>query len=119
MSTGKCRKCGEETDNFIEYSDWLKARHLNDGEGYWKCPECVNYTVELALWENEQLDMDEITCPWCGYEFGDSWEYDDGDDAAECPECGKLFEYTREIEVTYTSKRRECDFDYEAVKLNG
>ena len=32
-----------------------------------------------------------------------------------CPECGKLFAYERNVEVTYTSKRRECDFDYKAV----
>ena len=115
MSTGKCRRCGEETDNFIEYSDWWKARYSEGGEGYWKCPGCVNYTVELALWENEQIATDEITCPWCGHEFGDSWEYGDSDDACECTECGKLFEYTRETEVTYTSRRRECDFDYEAA----
>lgn len=116
MSVGKCRKCGKDTDNFIEYSDWFMTHLKPDERGYWKCPECVHYDVELSIWENEQLATDEITCPWCGYELSDSWEYGDSDDAAECPECGKLFEYEREVDVTYTSKRRECDFDYKAVE---
>lgn len=116
MSVGKCCNCGKDTDNFIEWSDWLKSRYPEDGDGYWKCPECVAYTVALYEWENEQYGTSEITCPWCGYEFSDSWEYGDDDDACECPDCGKLFSYTRDIEVTYTSKRRKCDFDFEAVK---
>lgn len=111
MSMGKCRRCGKDTDNFIEYSDWFKSHFPEDGNGYWKCPECVTYTARLCEWENEQRNTSEITCPWCGCELTDSWEYDDCDDAAECPECGKLFEYERNVEVTYTSKRRECDFE--------
>ena len=111
MSTGKCRRCGGKTDNFIEYGSWRKARYPEEGGGYWKCPECVSYTAELALWENGQLATDEITCPWCGREFGDSWEYGDSDDSCECPECGKLFEYARETVATYTSRRRERDFE--------
>lgn len=113
--SGKCVECGKETDNFIEYSDWFRETFQPEEDGYWKCPECVTYCRALREWENEQFGKDDITCPWCGYEFGDSWEYDDEDDACECTECGKLFAYERNVKVTYTSKRRECDFDYKAV----
>ena len=53
MSIGKCRKCGKATDNFIEYSDWWRTRYPDDGDGYWKCPECVAYDIALHEWENE------------------------------------------------------------------
>ena len=43
---------------------------------------------------------DEVVCPHCGYEFGDSWELGDGGEL-ECDECGKEFEFYRHVEVTY------------------
>lgn len=116
MILGKCRKCGKETDNFIEFDEWYKAHFPDRGEGYWKCKECIAYDAALAVWENEQYGTSEIVCPWCGYEHSDSWECADSDDEFECAECGKPFSYTREVEVTYTSKRRECDFGFEAVE---
>lgn len=27
-----------------------------------------------------------------------------------CPECGKVFEYERDFKVTYTSRKRKCDY---------
>lgn len=45
---------------------------------------------------------DEITCPYCGWEDGDSWEsLEDGE--MECGECEKTFAYTSEREIHYTS----------------
>lgn len=49
----------------------------------------------------------EIVCPYCGYEFYDSWEYG-GDQSEElgliaCDNCGKEFYVTRYIHVTYDS----------------
>lgn len=44
---------------------------------------------------------DEIVCPYCGCEFGDSWELSADSGEEECYECGKEFEYYRHIEVTY------------------
>lgn len=52
---------------------------------------------------NKEIDhdyTDEIVCPYCGYEFGDSWELGDGGEL-ECDKCEKEFEYYRRIEVTY------------------
>lgn len=44
---------------------------------------------------------DEVVCPYCGYEFGDSWDLSDDSGELDCSECGKEFEYYRHIEVTY------------------
>lgn len=58
----------------------------------------------------EELDhkhTQEVVCPWCGYEHGDSWEigFDDGED--ECCECGKQFHYVRDINVTYSTYKKD------------
>lgn len=52
---------------------------------------------------------DEITCPWCGDEMLDSWEYADLDDECECDNCDGVFAYERHVEVTYSSSRVEKD----------
>jgi DNA-directed RNA polymerase subunit RPC12/RpoP len=52
----------------------------------------------------EEIDhnyTEEIVCPYCGCEFGDSWENSEDSGEEECYECGKEFEYYRHIEVTY------------------
>lgn len=48
---------------------------------------------------------DEIICPFCGYIFSDSWEYNHTDDMADCPECGKRFELEIDESVTYTTQK--------------
>lgn len=45
----------------------------------------------------------EITCPNCGYEYGDSWEMPDFSDDETCPECECNFTFEREVEVTYST----------------
>ena len=59
--------------------------------------------------EIEHEYTDEIVCPWCGYEKGDSWECDDEEDDRECGECGKVFGYNRIITVAYTSYKKKCE----------
>jgi hypothetical protein len=58
--------------------------------------------------EIERHKEHEITCPYCGYEFQDSWDYglkDDGDEIIEdCPECGKNFHVSFCVDVNYTTK---------------
>lgn len=51
---------------------------------------------------------DEIVCPWCGHEHGDSWEWVDYD-TTECDECEKKFTHIRHVEVTYTTEKEEDD----------
>ena len=52
--------------------------------------------------EEEIFQSDEITCPYCGYELSDSWECSD-EDINICDTCGSEYEYTRVVEVSYTS----------------
>lgn len=49
----------------------------------------------------------EITCPWCRYEFCDSWEVESGEEdlgLQDCPDCGKAFFARREIDITYVTE---------------
>lgn len=50
---------------------------------------------------------EEIVCPYCGHEFGDSWECEDRDDNMCCDNCGKEFTYERCVEVTYCSYKND------------
>ena len=52
---------------------------------------------------------DEIVCPYCGYEFSDSWDFNRDSEEIDCPECEKTFEYFREVEVKYVTKKVESD----------
>lgn len=49
---------------------------------------------------------DEIVCPYCGCEFGDSNELGDEGDA-DCPDCKKEFKFWQNIEVTYCTQKKE------------
>lgn len=48
-----------------------------------------------------------ITCPWCGWEYNNSWEMGEENNLEECENCGRYFAYQREVEVTYNSTRAE------------
>lgn len=51
---------------------------------------------------------DEIVCPFCGYELGDSWDYDSNSEdlgLIECEECEKSFYGTRNIRVDYSTRK--------------
>jgi DNA-directed RNA polymerase subunit RPC12/RpoP len=53
---------------------------------------------------------DEIVCPYCGHEFGDSWEFNDSDGKKiDCYECDKTFELSVNFEATYTTRRIKED----------
>jgi hypothetical protein len=63
--------------------------------------------------EEEEIDAsctDEITCPYCGFEFGDSWEYNfnNGEEIEQCPECNKHFSCNRDVVATYYSSKVPC-----------
>jgi DNA-directed RNA polymerase subunit RPC12/RpoP len=54
---------------------------------------------------------DEIICPYCGYEFGDSWEYMRSVESkfeVQCGDhhnCGKEFIVYPVMEITYCSEK--------------
>lgn len=59
--------------------------------------------------------MDLITCPYCGHEDQDSWEFGGHQEEpleVECGVCERPFVVTMYIQVTYTSepiKAKEAD----------
>ena len=50
----------------------------------------------------------EITCPYCGYEHGDSYEISDDIGDKQCLNCDKTFSYERHVEVTYSTEKAPC-----------
>jgi hypothetical protein len=67
----------------------------------------------------KEIDHDsttEIVCPYCGYEYGESYEQfedsDTHDTTIECTICEKIFEVCREITVTYSSSKPECEDEH-------
>lgn len=57
---------------------------------------------------DEVFGEDEIVCPHCFYEFSDSWEFGKEEcGEEECPECGNEFTWTRQVEVSYSTKIKE------------
>lgn len=63
---------------------------------------------------SEEIDCrytDEIVCPYCGYEFSDSWEYADYSRVeVECGDhlnCGKEFIVYPDVTVTYCSEKKK------------
>lgn len=61
---------------------------------------------------DKHTHTDEITCLYCDYELGDSWEYRDSGEA-ECPQCEKTFEFERHTTVHYSSRRKDCEQAHE------
>ena len=87
---------------------WNRAINL-EGKFYSICCAQGNkYKIreleKFDLEENDNWDKSEITCPICGYEFSDSWEY--GSDCGEdtCEGCGATLEWSREVEVSYSTE---------------
>ena len=98
-----CDRCGKPTPNFVPFTCGPIAGKLGRS---W-CDDCEKRFERELAWENEQSYRDYITCPWCGYEDPDSWEFGaEYDEEYEGPSGGKPFVLEKLVEVTYTSKRR-------------
>lgn len=53
----------------------------------------------------------ELICPYCNYEYSDSWEYQDAQDKdvqTQCPECEKNFIYSTDYDITFSSYKCDC-----------
>lgn len=60
--------------------------------------------------QQEKISSDytnNVTCPYCGHEEMDSNErrYDQGEET--CDHCGQLFIWNRNIEITYSTEKKE------------
>lgn len=66
----------------------------------------ANMSDDFEDWDRHNY-TDEIVCPYCFYEFDDSWEFQDDsydvDGPLECNSCGKEFYMYRNISVSYST----------------
>ncbi len=62
--------------------------------------------MENDIEEIDHVYTDEVTCPYCGYEFMDSWEFE-GEDIGElhCDGCEKEFIAHRNISISYSTSK--------------
>lgn len=67
--------------------------------------------------EINHICTNEIVCPYCGYTMSDSLEMED-DGSWICDHCNIEFNYNRNISISYTSKKKECEkHSFKAVKV--
>lgn len=57
----------------------------------------------------EHKHEDNIICPYCNYEDQDSWEFQEESGTQICGSCEKEFNVSRDIEVTYSTSRIDCE----------
>lgn len=50
-----------------------------------------------------------IKCPYCDWEDKDSWEFGQDNGIQTCGRCEEEFNVERQIEVTYTTSRIDCE----------
>lgn len=53
----------------------------------------------------------QIKCPYCDWEDNDSWEFSEDSGVQVCGGCEKEFNVTRNVEVTYSTSRINCEED--------
>jgi hypothetical protein len=96
----------------IPNMDWGIISH--NGKNYNYCGGytdlSVTFVEECPDWnpEGEEKDYtDEITCPYCNYEFSDSYEFGRGGEDCEeieCGNCGSTIQFQRIISVEYCTE---------------
>lgn len=50
-----------------------------------------------------------IKCPYCNWEDQDSWEFQDDEGIQICGNCEEEFNVERNVEVTYSTSRIDCE----------
>lgn len=99
-----CKICGKETSEY---------NHTYEGDKCYSCQKEIREQEQAeALQNNEEIETfyeRDIVCPWCGCRFEDDDGYfaRTGDGEYDCPECGKEFYFQVDIEVTYSTQRKE------------
>lgn len=59
------------------------------------------YTEENDI---EYCYNNEPICPYCDEELGDAWELEKDEGEIDCGSCGRVFRYTRDIEIRYSTE---------------
>jgi len=103
-----CVDCGKHRSE-LEETPW--GAFLSSGEFGIRCRPCRQKRVDKQIAEFQAKGAateytDDITCPNCGYENGDSWEVSEDSGEDTCGNCGCEFEFERHIEVTYSTTQK-------------
>ena len=88
----KCEGCGT-TEGLCTHVDRLTCA---------PCDEAL-MAKRVAAFEGDTDYTSEVVCPHCGHESRDSWDISEG--VTECGDCGHEFELTRNVSVTYTTRK--------------
>lgn len=85
------------------------TEHLAFTKGGLYCYECREKLIEeeIKQFNGDTNFTNNIICPYCGSEDGDSWEETQDWGEIECGNCYKTFYFEREISVTYTTTKIE------------
>lgn len=99
-----CKICGRKISEY---------NHTYENDLCYSCQKEIREREQAQeLQNNEETETfyeNDIVCPWCGRRFEDDDGYfvRTGDGAYECDECGKEFYFQADIEVTYSTQRKE------------
>lgn len=76
----------------------------------------------MKLFSGETCNT-EIECPHCGFEYSDSWEWNQNRNdewiEEECDSCGKTFEAIRVISVDYYTRPKKYEKTIEETEGMG
>lgn len=99
-----CKICGKE---IAEYN------HTFHDDMCYSCEDRIKKEEQAKkLQSNEETETfyeNDIVCPWCGHHIEDDEGtfVSEGDGEYTCDECGKVFKFQADIEVTYSTQRKE------------
>lgn len=99
-----CKICGRKIDEY---------NHTYENDLCYSCQKEIREREQAeALQNNEETETsyeNDIVCPWCGTHMYDEDGYfvREGDGEYDCPECGKEFYFQADVEVTYSTQRKE------------
>lgn len=108
----KCKICGQPAlynrcEAHYQCDECGSRENLCHREGGVTCDACHAAKIaERMKQEHDTQYTNEIKCPYCGYEWSDSWEMGNGD-TEECPDCLNTFEYEMDVVVTYISWKKD------------
>ncbi|MGW5955862.1 hypothetical protein [Bacillus mycoides] len=88
----------------------ISTNIMIDGKVYHVCAKYPQNNLigvrEIQL-QSTTADVEyeeHLTCPYCGEKDVDAWERSQDNDTIDCSKCGSEIEYSREVEITYSTK---------------
>ncbi|HDR8476384.1 hypothetical protein ABE55_08440 [Bacillus thuringiensis] len=88
----------------------ISTNIMIDGKVYHVCAKYPQNNLigvrEIQLQSTpEEIEYEEhLICPYCGGKDIDAWERSQDSDTINCGKCGSEIGYSREVEITYSTK---------------